>query len=521
MPKRVIRRALLSGDTQYHKYQDDPVGFGEQVLGQSYTDDVKRMMLSVRDNQITIAKSSNAVGKTHGAAATSVWFYKAFPDSQVYTCAFPEPKLKQLLWGEIGKITSRHKGLFRNDDIITLNIKRNPASFITGVTVPNSGTEAQREARFSGKHAPHLMFIVDEGDTIPDEVYRGIESCMSGGHFRLLVMFNPREEQGPVYRMERDSLANTIELKAFNHPNVVTGEEIIPGAVDRNTTARRINLWSEPLHRNEAKNSECFDLPDYMIGYEAIDQKGKKLPPLKGGVYKITSPEICYMVLARYPSQSAFSLINRDWINRARARWDLYVVKNGRVPPQGVMPILGGDIAEFGVDKNVSCLRYGNWVPEMESWSGVDTIVTGERFYEIYKYNNCCYTNIDGTGVGAGVAPHMRKLAKVGENIMANSIKVASSPTEEAEEGVEFVSLRDQLWWKCAEWLKNEQAMLPPNEDLIEELLVAKRSTVKNKIKIMDKKTMRELLKRSPDYADALCLTFAPDESSIGFGGFA
>jgi len=482
-------------------------------------------MLSVRDHQITIAKSANAVGKTHSAAALAIWYYKVFQDAQVYTCAFPEPKLKQLLWGEIGKQTVKHESLFKTDNVVTLNIKRSSSSFITGVTVPNSGTDAQREARFSGKHAPHLMFIVDEGDTIPNEVYKGIESCMSGGHFRLLILFNPREEQGPVYRMERDGIANVVELQAFSHPNVITGENIIPGAVDRNTTARRINLWSNPLMPGEIKSAECFEMPNFLIGCEAKDQKGKILPPLKAGMYKITNPELSYMVLAQYPAQSAYSLISKADINAARSRWDLYVAKYGETPPTGTQPIMGLDVAEFGIDKNVECLRYGNWVPRMDMWQGVDTIITGRRAYEDYIQHKCCYANVDGTGIGAGVAPHMKDIFERDEGsgieaVYANSVKVASKPTEEADEGVEFVMLRDQLWWKCAQWLKTDQAMLPPNEDLIEELLVAKRETVKNKIKIMDKKTMRELLKRSPDYADALCLTFAPDETDIGFGGF-
>lgn len=497
----------------YEKYQNDPIGFSEKILGNSFTDDIKKLCNSVRDHQITIAKSCNAVGKTHAAAAIAIWFYKSFIGSQVYTCAYPEPKLKQLLWGEIDKILINNQELFAADQCNILNIKCKGNSFITGVTVPNSGTEAQKEARFSGKHAPHLMFIIDEGDTIPDEVYRGIESCMSGGHFRLLVLFNPREERGPVYRMERDGIANVIELKAFNHPNVIEGKNIIPGAVDRNTTARRINLWARPLMAEEIKGSECFELPDFMIGVQAKDQKGKILPPLKAGTYKITSPELSYMVLAQYPAQSVYSLINRYDINLARSRWDQYVSTYGELPPKLTNPILGLDVAEFGIDTNVACLRYGNWVPIMETWKGIDTIATGKKAYRIYKDNNCCTANIDGTGVGAGVAPHMNDIGETNNEIVyANSIKVASSPTEATEEGLEFVTLRDQLWWKCAEWLKTEQAMLPPNELLIEELLVAKRETSKNKIKIMDKKTMRELLKRSPDYADALCLTFAPQE---------
>ncbi len=97
--KNEIEKVL---QTEQDEYQDDPVGFGEKVLGETYTDEVRAMMESVRDNPITVAKSSNATGKTHGAARVAVWWYKTFPDSQVYTAAAPpESNLKKLLWGEI------------------------------------------------------------------------------------------------------------------------------------------------------------------------------------------------------------------------------------------------------------------------------------------------------------------------------------------------------------------------------------------------------------------------------------
>ena len=190
-------------------YQQDPVGFGEKILGETYTEEIRRLMESVRDHPSTIAKSANAVGKTHGAARVAIWFYKCFPSSQVYTAAAPpESNLKKLLWGEIGAICEKHPKLFEPDIITTLHVQRSAQSFLTGVTIPSSGTATQREAKFSGKHAPHLLFILDEGDAIPDEVYRGIESCMSGGHARLLIMFNPRAELGEAYRMERDGRAS-------------------------------------------------------------------------------------------------------------------------------------------------------------------------------------------------------------------------------------------------------------------------------------------------------------------------
>ena len=75
---------------------------------------------------------------------------------------------------------------------------------------------------------------------------------------RLLVMFNPRAEQGAPYRMIRDKVANVVELSAFEHPNVLTGENIIPGAVDRQTTVRRINQWTRPLDRRREAGQYLF-----------------------------------------------------------------------------------------------------------------------------------------------------------------------------------------------------------------------------------------------------------------------
>lgn len=499
-----IDKRFCLGSTAYNRYQNDPIGFGEEVLKERYTDEVRVMMESVRDYPITIAKSANATGKTHGAARVAVWWFKAFPESQVYTAAAPpESNLKKLLWGEIGSIIEAHPDVFKKDSIKALHIERTARSFITGVTIPLSGSETQREAKFSGKHSPFLLFIIDEGDAVPDEVYRGIESCMSGGHARLLIMFNPRHEAGEVYRMERDGRANVVKLSAFNHPNVISGQDKISGAVSRETTVRRINEWCRPIVKGESIGGECFDLPECLAGETAKSQSGRIYPPLKAGYYKIMNPAFSYMVLGLYPSQGSHQLISKEWISNARSRWDIYVAKNGETPPKDTKAVMGLDVAEFGTDANVSCFRYGGYIPNLITWDGVDPITTGDRAASEYKSREVMRCNVDATGVGAGVAPHMQRL-----DCSATSVKVASSPTQETEIG-EFGLLRDQLWWACREWLRTDTgAMLPPDELLIEELQTPTYEIQKGKIKIMDKDTMKELLKRSPDRADALCLTF-------------
>jgi len=499
----------------YSEYQNDPVGFGEKVLGDHYTDDVKIMMESVRDYPITIARSANAVGKTHGAARVAIWFYKCFPDSQVYTSAAPpESNLRHLLWGEIGRMPIKKPELFETDRILSLHISRSSNSFLTGVTIPSSGTPEQREAKFSGKHAPHLLFIVDEGDAVPEEVYKGIESCMSGGHARLLIMFNPRWKAGAVWRIERDKNANVVELSAFNHPNVLTGEDVIPGAVDRKTTVRRINEWSRPLALNENPDSECFKVPEFLVGSIAESKAGVPYPPLQGGFRKVTEPSLFYMTLSMYPSQAEQQLISIGWVDNAVNRWLSYVREYGEVPPDYVQPLAGLDVAEMGKDFNSLCFRYGGYVDNLYLWNGVDPDSTAIHASAVCMARNVKTAYVDATGVGAGVATRMMR-----EGLEeAINVKVASSPTYELEFGT-FFQLRDQLWWSMREWLRlDPSAMIPPDEELKEELTTPQYATMNGKIRVSSKDEMKALLGRSPDRAESLMLTFTENDYGSEWG---
>ncbi len=489
------------------------MGFGEQVLGESYTDEVRAVMESVRDYPVTIAKSANATGKTHGAARVAAWWYKAFEGSQVYVAAAPpEDNLRRLLWGEIMAIMHRHPKVFDGDKVAGIQLSRSPLEFVAGVTIPSSGTTAQREAKFSGKHAPHLLFILDEADAIPDEVFRGIWGCMSGGHARMLCMFNPRAELGEVYRMERDGQANVVSLSAFSHPNVITGEDRIPGAVTRETTVRRINEWCRPLAPSEKPGHETFEIPEYLVGETALSQSGRLYPPLQAGHYRIMQPAFAYMVLGQYPAQAENQLISREWTAKARSRWDAHVQVHGEVPPEASSGIAGLDVAEFGSDANSFCPRYGGYVGRLSSWGGVDTVVTADLAAKEAKgLARIAQVNIDATGLGAGVAPLIQR----DHRLPASGVKVANSPTEPWKTGEEvhgeFYQLRDQLYWRMREWLRTDPgAMLPPDEQLLEELHTPTYSedTRTRKVRIMDKDTMREMLQRSPDRMESLMLTF-------------
>lgn len=504
------------------RYRGDPVGFCEQVLGATLVDPIKEMMVSTEANRQTIAKSANATGKTHGAAHVALWFFLMWDDAKVFTAAAPpERNLRQLLWGEISAIVAKHPWLFADCKVGMMNIERRDKelnSFITGLTIPQSGSDADREGRFSGKHAPHMMFIIDEGDAVPEPCYKGVESCMSGQHERLLILFNPRASRGKPYELERDGRARVVEISAFSHPNVITGRNIVPGAVSRETTVRRINEWTRPLGPDEPiDHSETFEVPAFLVGATAEMSGGGFFAPLEPGFKKVIRPEFDYMVLARYSAQAEMQLISRAWISAARSRWDVYVALYGEVPPRGVPPIVGLDVAEYGKDPNVLVERYGGWVANLTTWRGVDVTETAQRAASICKTVGALRANVDAIGVGAGVAPTMRKAG-----VRAVDIKVSESPTKTAdvnEAKTRFRDLRDQLWWEVREWLRTDSgAMLPPDEFLLEELAAPTYQPTKWGLQVTQKPVLREILGRSPDRAEALMFTFAPERDLlIGF----
>lgn len=520
-------------DDDWSKYQGDPVRFCREALGDEFTQDVVNVINSVNVNSITIARSANSVGKSFAAARIAIYFLKCFTDAQVWlTAAPPERNLRDILWAHILDVKTRKPSLFAefNDRRMKIVRRFNSLSFLEGVSIPMQGTAAVREAKFSGKHAPHLIFIVDEGDAVPEEVYKGIESCMTSEYVRLLVLFNPRAPTGIIYEMEKKGLANVVELSALRHPNVITGKDVIPGAVSRGVTVRRINEWTRPLSEDEdiaaAKREESgdpdktiFSVPKYLENSVAVSTSGNKFDPLPMGRRKILEDGFYYMVLGQYPGIGSKQLIADSWIDDAVNRRKNYVALYGEIPPPGILPVIGADIAEFGGDNNCACIRYGGFVAQFRVWAGLDPDQSADKLVEIHLEVNADTSKIDGMGVGSGVAPRMVRTGRdKGYDISAWSVKVSEKPSKMTHTELgEFYSMRDEMAWRCREWLRlDPTAMLPDDPMLKEELKALEYDYFGGgKIKLVEKKVLRERLKRSPDRADSLMMSFAPFERAL------
>lgn len=487
----------------------------EEAFGVSLSDGIKRMFESVAQSRVTIVLSANSTGKTHGAARLALAWWKVYSARQdtkhveVYTAAAPpEKNLEDGLWAEIETATGEEAPkLFADDELLSMRAASAAKEYVTGVTIPQTGTDKQREARFSGKHADSMLFVVDEGDAVPRPVYDGIESCMSGGSdARLLILLNPRQKRGPVYQKVRKDEANVIRLSALDHENVVQGEQVIPGAVTRETVVRRIAEWSRPVADGEDTTGRVtFEVPEYLVGCTAETDDGGETEPLPSGERVVTDGRLCHMVLGVYPPAGSDQLISEELVKRAQQRWQRYVQQHGETPTGGR---IGYDVASEGPDLNSVCHRVGDFVRRFgpdQTWNGVDPTIGAQNCNDLYPRLEWSTAIIDAGGVGDGVPRQVR------EGVGVKFGEAAPDPDSTEGPDVDCYQMRDYLYWCIRDWLESGDAMLPPDEELEEELTaLTYEEDERHGIRVMKKKDIKKALGRSPDKLDSLATTFAP-----------
>ncbi len=467
-----------------------PVEFCERYFNDQFAPKIKEVMNSVLTNRTTLVQSANAVGKTHCAARVALWWYLAYSDSKVFTaCPPPLENLEQLLWGEIGSVITKFPKVFEGHNSKSLSLSTTDDHFLVGVSIPNASNEAERKARFSGKHAPHLLFILDEGDGIPWDIYEAIESCMSGGVARLLVLFNPRQRGGAIQRLEKFNSTKIIKLSAIDHPNVITGDSFLyPGAVTRDTVVNRIEGMTIPIQDEFIEDYEdtkeaLFEVPEFLR--PSLQDQSK--------YRKILVPNFSTMVLGEYPPTSSYAVFAKEWLDRA--------FKPRRMECTGEK-IAGLDVAEYGQDSTVLAMLQNNEIPRIWSWTGLNTLQTSEQVRDILKEIGCKKVVVDGNGVGSGVWPILHK-----HGLSVCRFMSTSRPSASAGEFGTFGNARAEMYWRFREWVEHGGIIF--NDPQLKEELEATTYEIRNgKIYICSKDDLRKRLGRSPDRADACAYCF-------------
>jgi phage terminase large subunit len=170
--------------------------------------------------------------------------------------------------------------------------------------------------------------------------------------------------------------------------------------------------------------------------------------------------------------------------------------------------VYGLDVARFGTDRTALCKRRGPVVEEIRSWGGLDLMQTVGMIVNEAKLDRPVEICVDTIGLGSGVADRLREQ---GFNVKDVNVAESSAMNPNANK------LRDELWLAAKDWLATRAVKLP-KDDLLRMELVAPRYnfTSSGKLVVESKDSMRKRGQRSPDLADALCLTFAGNAAMVG-----
>lgn len=170
---------------------------------------------------------------------------------------------------------------------------------------------------------------------------------------------------------------------------------------------------------------------------------------------------------------------------------------------------LGGDIAR-GKDFNVFIVRKGIFAFVGAVTQTHDTMVnvnTVEDLVADYSINDED-VNLDDTGVGGGVVD---RLAELGHNV--NGVGFGESPNDKET----FANLKAELNWMMMLWIRDQGGQLDPNSNWVQITWSKyKQRTGDRQIIMEPKEKLIARTKKSPDYLDALVLTFY----EAGYVGF-
>ena len=171
------------------------------------------------------------------------------------------------------------------------------------------------------------------------------------------------------------------------------------------------------------------------------------------------------------------------------------------------LKILGVDAAHFGNDRSVITYRRGRLVvPQWVITGDVDGVELAGRVTKIADdYGGVDQIIVELDGPGVSCFDQLRQ-GKYRERV------IGVHTGARCGDGKNF-NRRAQMWARMKDWIEEQPNVLHPDGDLKAEL-TAMQYTYKDGLLLLEKKTeFKKRVKRSPDRADSLALTFAQNDA--------
>lgn len=362
--------------------------------------------------------------------------------------------LRDNFWAELSKWQQRSEFL-RRAFVWTKErffARDHPETWFLSGRAWSKKADPETQARtLSGLHAKYILVIVDESGDIPIQILRAAEQARSSAHwFKALQGGNTTSREGMLY----------VAATSQRHLWYV------------------IRVTGDP---DSAKRSPRIDI---QWAREQI------------ALYGRDNPWVMSYILGEFPQTGINELLGVEDVERAMHR-ELKVHQFDWAQKR-----LGIDAAWRGDDKWVIFPRQGLASYKPVAMRNPKTEEVGSRIIQAKLKFGSEREYFDDTGGYAAGASDFFAAAGYAPIRIDFSGK-ASDPR--------FYNIRAEMYWRAAEAIR-KGAGLPNLPELVAEATAATYTYKDGKFLVEAKDQIKKRLKRSPDYWDAYCLTYAePD----------
>jgi hypothetical protein len=386
--------------------------------------------------QLAVA-SGHGIGKSALVAWIIGWFMSTRDNPQIVVTANTEAQLMGKTWRTLSRWHKQMINAHWFDWTATkFTYKHSPEDWYAAA-VPWS--ENNPDA-FAGTHDKNVLVLFDEASNIADVIWGKIDGAMSTKGAMWICFGNPTRNTGRFYECFH-------KYKKF-----WTTRQI-----DSRTAKHADKVWVERF----------------------LEQ------------FKDDPDKIKVQILGQFPSAGTNQFISNESVDKCMK----HEAQGWEYQPK----VMGVDVARFGSNSSVICLRQGRKVHEMRILPKMDLMETAHHVAEAIRAEKPAQVFVDGSGIGAGVVDRLRQLGF--QVIDVNGGNSSINPR--------FLNKRAEMWAEMKEFLIS-LCELPNDHKLKAELTCVQYSfTDKGRIRLQRKEDIMDDYGFSPDRADALAMTFA------------
>jgi hypothetical protein len=474
LKRRKAERDQAAAKAEAARYVNDPVGWVWDKLGEHLWSKQREIAESVRDNRYTAVQSCHDAGKSFVASRVVSWWLSVHPHGEAFavTTAPTAAQVSAILWREIrrahkkgklhGYITSGAVPEWKLPDGEQIGYGRKPAD--------------EDQAAFQGIHALHPLIVVDEACGVPKTLFDAVDALATNEAARVLAIGNPDDPSSHFATVCRPGSGwNVIRIDGLQTPNFTA--EALGQHPELAKLFKKLGLG--PTEEFVPDGLRPLLLSPLWVS-ERIHRWG------------VESPIFTAKVQGEFPEIAEDVLISPRLIREAQER---------TLTP-GPRSILGVDVARFGSDRTILCLRRGPVARIVGDFSKQATTDTTGRVIAAKAEHRVDEIRVDGVGVGGGVVD---QLIENGHDVVDMQAGAGAADNEH------FLNARAEWFWGLRKRFEQGDIDLDPDDDELAAQLGAIRYeyTSRGQVKIESKDDMKKRKLPSPDKADALMLTAA------------